>query len=256
MFPPETCGDTPNAISSPGSADGVSPSPLPDGLPTDLFGLPLAPASPSARREKAKEGAMIATSGPCFTGLSPSSSLSESLGNRLRRLLDSTGSMEYRQTWKRMATRSGRLYWAHIASARPTSGSDFTGWPTPQVAQGPNMSTNRGEGYGGRRERVTPQSVEGILTGWPTPATDDSGVSVTARGAHTGQSLIDQSTGLSPDSSPAGTGKSAAFRLNPLFSLWLMGFEPAAWLRCAERAMQSFRKPRRRSSGLQCGGSK
>ena len=39
------------------------------------------------------------------------------------------------QTWRQKATPSGRAYWAHTASARRTSGSDSTGWPTPNAQE-------------------------------------------------------------------------------------------------------------------------
>ena len=156
---------TPNATSSPESADGHSPLNSQDGHHLDLFGQALAPASRSAAPEKEKEQAMIATSGQSFVGLSPSSILSESLGNRLRKRLDSTGSMEYRQTWKRMATRSGRLYWAHTASARPISDNAYTGWPTPMANKNSPQT----------RSDFTPNLAAVALTaGWPTPTVDDA----------------------------------------------------------------------------------
>ena len=108
---------------------------------------------------------MIATSGPSFVGLSPSSILSESLGNRLRKRLASTGSMEYRQTWKRMATRSGRLYWAHTASGHRTSANVSSGWPTPTVKDTGVSETAR---LGGENLAVTAQ-----LAGWVTPNATD-----------------------------------------------------------------------------------
>lgn len=44
----------------------------------------------------------------------------------------------------------------------------LTGWPTPQVHQGPNNGENRGKNHGGKRARLTPQNIED-LAGWPTP---------------------------------------------------------------------------------------
>ena len=104
---------------------------------------------------------MIATSGQSFTGLSPSSVLSESLGSKLRKRLDSIGSMEYRQTWKRMATRSGRLYWAHTASGRRTSDNASSGWPTPTVDDANNVTRASGQ------FQSLPRTAQ--LAGWPTP---------------------------------------------------------------------------------------
>jgi hypothetical protein len=42
----------------------------------------------------------------------------------------------------------------------------------------------------------------------------------------------------------------AGWKLNPRFSLWLMGY-PDEWACCGERAMQSSRKSRKRSSKQQ-----
>ncbi len=49
-----------------------------------------------------------------------------------------------------------------------------------------------------------------------------------------------------------GGKKCGVFRLNLYFSLWLMGFNPAAWWRCGARATQSCRRLPRRSSKRTC----
>jgi hypothetical protein len=177
--------NTPNATSSPGSVDGPSLSLSQDGPHLDLFGLDLAPASRSVSQAKEKEEAMIATSGPSFVGLSPSSVLSESLGSRLRKRLASTGSMEYRQTWKRMATRSGRLYWAHTASGLRTSDNAFTGWPTVSTedhkTDGPKAMAKIYHAIEtGTPMPTTCQRLRNIaaLAGWRSPATTEPGVTL------------------------------------------------------------------------------
>lgn len=106
----------------------------------------------------------------------------------------------------------------------------LAGWPTPQCTQAPNMSENRGKDYGGRRGRLTPQSVEAIMAG------------------------------PDADSSRAETGKPGA--LNPAHSLWLMlgGMWFQAWHDAGVSALQSYmaaetpssRKSRRVSSGPSC----
>ncbi|HVL14811.1 MAG TPA: hypothetical protein VM529_19725 [Gemmata sp.] len=54
--------------------------------------------------------------------------------------------------------------------------------------------------------------------------------------------------GPTPSSSPAGTGSGGASpRLNPAFSLWLMGF-PQSWMTSGVRAATAFRS-RGRSRG-------
>lgn len=54
-------------------------------------------------------------------------------------------------------------------------------------------------------------------------------------------------SGATSPLSSAETGSGGACRLNPAFSLWLMGF-PGEWLHCAVRATQSFRKSPHSSS--------
>lgn len=73
--------DTRNATSSPGSADGPTPSNSPSGE-TDLFGPALAPASRSQRRAKAKPEMTRAISGPNGFGSSASAALRSSSGNK------------------------------------------------------------------------------------------------------------------------------------------------------------------------------
>ena len=110
----------------------------------------------------------------------------------------------------------------------------IAGWPTPQCTQGPNMSMNRGEDYGGRRARVTPQSVEGILAGWGTPRVGNNGGHGNPERASDGMAKIeDQVHGIIPDSSSAGTISFAGYQLNQKFSLWLQGFPPSEWAKCA-----------------------
>ena len=53
------------------------------------------------------------------------------------------------------------------------------------------------------------------------------------------------SLGANTASTDTSTGKTGAYRLNPGFSLWLMGY-PDAWASCGERAMRLCRKSRRR----------
>jgi hypothetical protein len=97
------------------------------------------------------------------------------------------------------------------------------------------------------------------LAGWATPAARDHKSEEATeefneerwahpRGKPLSAQALTAASGETPGSSTAATGSTAGFRLNPLFSLWLMGF-PAAWGSCGARAMRSARRPRRRSSG-------
>src|SRR6478609_7283259 len=127
--------NTPNAISSLASADGVSPSSSPDGQSADQLEPARAPANPSPSLEPEKEISTSATSGQHSSGLSviaarlASDGLTQSLASRLKARLPMAGLMKFRQTWKEKATPSGRRYWAHTASVPRTAGNGFIGWP-------------------------------------------------------------------------------------------------------------------------------
>lgn len=121
---------------------------------------------------------MIATSGQYSPGSLESVALTSSLASKLRERLDSIGSMEYRQIWKRRATPLGRLFWEHTASARPISDSDCSGWPTPD-AQAMNVGCDP-EKHMQRLARLKEKCINGngagltlgaaaALAGWPTP---------------------------------------------------------------------------------------
>lgn len=91
------------------------------------------------------------------------------------------------------------------------------------------------------------------LEGWASPQCHDSSMPKTPEQVATmpakghGVSNLNEQSGLTQDSLPAGTGRAGGYRLNPLFSLWLMGFPPRGWASCAERAMPSCRRSRRSS---------
>ena len=235
-----------SAISSPELADGHTPCVSLDGPTIDRCGQEAARASLSRRRASRKAKPTSGTSGPISFGSSASVALTQSLASRLKRRLGTGGSMEYAQTWKEKVTPSGRSYWAHTASARRTSGSDCFGWPTPNTMdhldrmglRPSRLATGRTGGY--LTEVVT------MLAGWRTPSASEDATG-TANGKMQ-QMLSHQAllTGSATNATTAATAKVAAFRLNPLFALWLMGY-PVAWACCGARAMQSCRKSRRSS---------
>ncbi len=150
---------------SPDAAAGNSPCDSPDGT-TGKSGRGVALANRTAPSAKGSGTQTRETSGPSSSGSSASAALSASLANRCQALLATAGSMEYRQTWRQKATPSGRLYWAHTASAGRTSGSGCTGWPTPMEHDGTH----------GARSEASAKKGSGCLhwtaklAGWATPS--------------------------------------------------------------------------------------
>ena len=155
------------------SADGSLRSNLPDGPTSGRSGPARARASRSARRASASAPPTLATSGPSGTDSSPSAVLQSSLESRLRARLDGHGSPEYALTWKHWDMPSGPPICALRASARRTSGSDCSGWPTPQVADD-NLSrakdpTEYARRWSARENSGSSLAITAALSGWPTP---------------------------------------------------------------------------------------
>jgi hypothetical protein len=150
-----TCGTTHNVISSPVSGSGPMPCVPRDGLTISQSGPAPVPASRSARRVNKKEPPTPATCGLSGSGSSASIVLSQSLASRLQQRFATIGSTLFQQTWKVLTTPSGRQLWAHTASARRTSGSDCSSWPSLRTSDtnGPGS-----HGDGGMDLRTTPQA--------------------------------------------------------------------------------------------------
>lgn len=269
MLLPLALPDTATPTSSPASAAGPLPCGLPAGPLTDLFGQALAPANPSPPQAGKAEALTSGICGLHGFGSSASVALTQSLANRLRERLGSAGSIEYLETWRRKVTPAGRRYWAHTASARRTSGSACSGWPMPKsdseravvfesainewkrghldalgpVAQLAGWPTPDGLSHAQTYMREPGRERNrnlAALAGWATPtqrdhkdgASDLTNVPINA--------LLGRQATLS--GSPASTEKRGA--LNPLFSLWLMGF-PTEWASCGERVTPLSRRSRR-----------
>jgi hypothetical protein len=104
--------------------------------------------------------------------------------------------------------------------------------------------------------KLTPQSRDNrclardvFLAGYPTPRTITGGAESAARKRELGRENSgggDLQAEVEAFRMPDMTG----WKLNPLFSLWLMGF-PREWASCGVRAMQSARNSRRSSSKRQ-----
>ena len=147
-----------------------------------------------------------------FSTLSASADLQSSLESRLRQQLGTDGSMIFALTWKQKATPQGRSYSQLAASVRSTNETGFSSWVTPSARDWKDtkgMSTGATNRDGSKRNRVDqlPRQVFNLL--------------------------------------PASTENEDLSRLNPRFSLYLMGF-PTTWTSSGERVTPLSRKSRRK----------
>jgi len=95
---------------------------------------------------------------------SASAGLQQSLASRLLASLDCNGSPEYSLTWNEVAMPSREPICVLRASARPTSGSGFTGWVSPTAQDG-----SRGGLPPRAHDTGVPLSQQVALTGWRSP---------------------------------------------------------------------------------------
>lgn len=170
MWRQMTFEDLTPVTSSPELAGGRSPCVSLDGQTIGPSGPEAAPVNRTPQPESDSPTPIPATSGRRSSGSSASAALSSALASRLKGRFGTGGLMEYRQTWKEKATPLGRSYLAHIASARPTSDSDYSGWPTPRV------TTNSGHGNGDRAMEGSNSRLEDTaqVAGWATPQANDA----------------------------------------------------------------------------------
>jgi hypothetical protein len=90
-----------------------------------------------------------------------------------------------------------------------------------------------------------------VLAGHATPrVTTNSGIGNPDRACDGKSRLEDQCHGATTASTATSTAKTAGYRLNPGFSLWLMIGIPTivdVWASCGVRGMELFRRSRRSS---------
>lgn len=257
MFGLETCEDTPAAISSPVSECGTTPSTSPDGEMSQSGQAPV-PARLSRQQAKAKGLMTLATSGRLGIDSSASASLQQSLESRLMTRLDSAGSILFKLTWKRKRTPLGRQYLERAVSARRTSGSACTSWPTPTTPNGGRVQSDEVTATQKKADGSKAQAgLENVarLASWATPAARDwrdgraSDETMDRNARPLNEQVVQLASSMS-SGSPAKTESSG--QLNPSLSRWLMGL-PISWDLCAIRAAESFTrsksKRRRGDSG-------
>lgn len=250
------------------SLDGNLPCSLRGGEQTGLFGQPVFPVSRSRALESKRPGMISATCGQKAYDSSASVILARSLANKYQELSAGAGSTLYLMILKKKATPAGRLYYQLAASARRTSGKDSTGWPTPRSEDSEQTGAHRGNldtlnsasktaqwatpnAHDGRRPGVDLKSTQGgnlnrdavLLAAWQTP----SAMMSSSGRKQSGKPNLQGEAGLTQPGSPAGTEKAAKCRLNPLFSLWLMGFPVTEWASCAPLATRLSRRSPRNS---------
>ena len=172
MFNQTTSRDTPNAISSLGSASGHTPSDRQVSQTIHLSGQDLAPANPFHQQGEEQAQQTKDISGPNSTVWSKSAALQESLVSRLQVRLEPLGSTMYKLTWRQKTTPQGWSYsqlvpWAHRTKDSDCTGLPKTHWPTPQQRDY--------KGPSGRSYKFQETDVPWVakLSHWPTPLAQD-----------------------------------------------------------------------------------
>lgn len=245
--------DTHNVISSRGSAAGQLPLNLSNGTKIALSGLGHAPASLIQLPDDKKVKTTRATCGQYGKGSSASIALQQSLESKLKTRLPRGGLTMFLTGWKTRATPLGRLYCQLVASARPTEGTELSLLQQKQAMWGTPRSTLSGHSTGSaaRAETAKGRLEDQVFSLYTTPSSRDwkDTQGMTAKrmdGKNRNDQLPRQISGMPHNGSNVLTENQGSAQLNPIFSLWLMGFSIGAGFSML-RAMQSFPKLSRNS---------
>jgi len=122
-------------------------------------------------------------------------------------------------------------------NARPLN-EQVVAWATPNAHDGRRPGGDLKSTQHGNLNR---DAV--LFAPWQTPS-----VMMSSSGRkQSGKPNLQGEAGLTQPGLPAGTEKAAKCRLNPLFSLWIMGFPVTEWASCAPQATRLCRQPQRNS---------
>jgi hypothetical protein len=237
-----TLKDSLSVTSSQELVDGVTHSNWQDGIQLDLFGQEVRHANHSQSQETTKASQTNDTLHQSSQSLSPSASLQSYLENKLAQQLGQDGSTIYKLTWKKKVTPQQWSYCQLAASAPRTKENDCSSYPTPTASTGgasKNPDNPRGVNGG------NPLATAASLVPYPTPSTQDN-PQVRGEGAAANHPSRGTTLGGAARLLNAEMENKDQYRLNPRFSLWLMGF-PIEWAYCGERVTLSSRKSQRKS---------
>lgn len=237
----KTLKDSTNVTSSQELEGGLTHSSSPNGIQTDLFGLEVAPVKVSQQQDNVKAQMTSVTFGHNGFASSESQDLQQSLGSRLLERLGLVGSMQSQQILKRVTTDLLRAYCQDTLLEPITVDKDYGSWPTPRTVDGTRGAVRLNKR--GKRQSDTTGIEYGATLGdsvhtWPTPLTRDYKGGYQGgrtRNGHISTDTLDitaQLTGEQSNGSNVEMAKPARSRLNPMFSLWLMGY-PKSWIQKA-----------------------
>ena len=168
-----TLKDMNNAISLQGLAAGHLPLDGQDGKVQSGPGA--VPVSRFRARERERAMPTNDISGPLFSSLSPSANLQFALENRLAQRMEGSGCPLYVLTWSQWDMPAGPQICRQRASARRTSGKDFSGsldgWRTPTArSNGGGWNHNPETTFKKmNRGQAIDLSDQSCLADWPSP---------------------------------------------------------------------------------------